>query len=133
MKSRWIGWMASGMIVSVASFATDARADTNSLTQFFPALTGVELTATQQTQLATLSQQTLPKLQSLLSPAQQTQFNATLASGQGVRAAALSLNLSVSQRLKILNLLQPLRSQVTTILTTEQQQQIQQNIKAMQQ
>ncbi len=125
--------MASGMIVAVVNVATDARADTNSLTQVFPALTGVELTTTQQTQLTNLAQQTLPKLQSLLSPAQQTQFNAALASGQGVRVAALSLDLSVAQRLKILNLLQPLRSQVTTILTPEQQQQIQQNIQALKQ
>jgi Spy/CpxP family protein refolding chaperone len=118
MRTQWMAWMASGLMLTVPFV---------SLTQLFPALVGVPLTPTQQTQLERLSDQILPQVQQLLSPAQQSQFKAALAQGKGVRAAALSLNLSITQRMQILKTVQPLRSQINTILTPEQQQQVQQN------
>lgn len=132
MTSGLIG-IASGLIVSVPAFSSIAQADSNSLTQLFPALVGVQLTPAQQSQLERLSQQTLPQVQTLLAPEQQAQFNGALSQGNGVRVAALSLNLSVTQRLQILNVLQTARSQLATILTPEQQQQIQQNVQTLQQ
>jgi Spy/CpxP family protein refolding chaperone len=133
MKTRWMAWMASGLIASVPLFSSVAQADSNSLTQLFPALVGVQLTPEQQDQLESLSQQTLPQVQTLLTPEQQAQFNDTLAQGNGVRVAALSLNLSVMQRLQIFNILQTARSQLATILSPEQQRQIQRNIQTLQQ
>ena len=132
MNTRWMGWLASGLIVSGTVFPLTAQADTTSLTQLFPALVGVQLTSTQQTQLESLSNQTLPQIQNLLTPEQQAQFNTALSEGKGVRVAARSLKLSVTQQTRILNLLRPLRSQIDTILTPEQQQQVQQNVRALQ-
>jgi Spy/CpxP family protein refolding chaperone len=132
MGTQWMAWMASGLMLTVPFVSFVAQAETNSLTQLFPALVGVPLTPTQQTQLERLSDQILPQVQQLLSPAQQSQFKAALAQGKGVRAAALSLNLSITQRMQILKTVQPLRSQINTILTPEQQQQVQQNIQALQ-
>jgi Spy/CpxP family protein refolding chaperone len=101
--------------------------------QSFPALLGVQLTPTQQTQLERLRSQTLPQVQNLLSPEQQEQFYMALSEGKEVRVAVLSFNLSVTQRLQIRNILCPMQSRVEAILTPEQQQQIQQNIQALQQ
>jgi hypothetical protein len=56
-----------------------------------------------------------------------------LLEGKGLGNVALALNFSVGQRLQIVNLLQPMRSQLTTILTPEQLQQLQQNLQSLQQ
>lgn len=133
MKPRWMAWMASGLIVSVSVFPSIALADSNSLMQLFPALVGVRLTPEQQSQLERLKEQMLPQVQNLLIPEQQAQFNHSLSQGNGVRAAVLSLNLSVMQRLQVGNLLQTTRSQLATILTPGQQQQVQQNVQTLQQ
>ena len=133
MKTQWIAWMASGLTISGSVFPTVVRADDNSLAQLFPALVGVQLTSAQQTQLEDLSEQILPQVQNLLSPGQRVQFNTALSQGKGVRVALLSLDLSVGQRQQILKLLQPMRSQLAIILTPEQQQQIRQNVRALQQ
>jgi LTXXQ motif family protein len=131
-KTSWMIGLVGGLIVS-GGWPTVAQAETNSLTHLFPALVGVQLTSTQQAQLTTLTEQTLPQVQNLLNPEQQTQFKAALNQGQGVRAAALSLNLTIAQRFQLNQLLRPLRSQLNSILTPAQQQQVQQNVKALQQ
>lgn len=92
----------------------------------------VQLTPEQQSQLESLSQQSLPRVQALLTPEQRVQFDSALSQGKGVRVAALSLNLSVTQRLQILSILQVARSQFAVILPPEQQQQIQQNVQTLQ-
>jgi hypothetical protein len=132
MKTQWTAWMVLVPIASVPVAASVARAETTSLTQLFPALTGVQLTPKQQSELQSLSEQTLPKIRKLLTPEQQAQFNKFLAEGKGVRSAVLSLNLSNRQRMQIYSLLQPLKSKVSTILTPAQQQQVQRNLEAMQ-
>lgn len=126
-NTRWMGWIASGLIVSVSALPSVAQTQSN-LTQLFPALVGVQLTPKQQ-QLWSLSQQTLPQLRSVLTPEQQIQFNTALTQGKSVRVAALSLNLSATQRFQILNILKTTRSQLATILTPSQLQTVQQNIK----
>lgn len=132
MKTQWMAWMAIFPIAVVPVTASQVRAEATSLTQLFPALSGVELTPQQQSELQSLSNQTLPKVRKLLTPEQQAQFNKFLAEGKGVRGAVLSLNLSNRQRLQISNLLQPLKSRVSSILTPAQQQQVQRNIQNMQ-
>jgi hypothetical protein len=131
MKVQWMSWLMSGVIVAGASASALAQTSSNTLTQLFPALVGVPLTPTQTIQLERLSQQTLPQLQALLTPAQQIQFNQALAQGKGVRAAALSTNLSAKQQLQMLRVLQTARSQIASLLTLGQQRQIQQNAKAL--
>jgi hypothetical protein len=125
--------IASGLIVSGSILPSVVKADTNSLAQLFPALVGVQLTPTQQTQLESLRNQTLPQMQNLLSPEQQKLFNTALSEGKGVRIAAQSLELSITQRLQMRKILRPLRSQIDTILTPAQKQQVEQNIQALQQ
>jgi hypothetical protein len=132
MKTQWMAWMAIIPIAAVPITASVARAETTSLTQLFPVLTGVQLTPQQQSELRNLSDQTLPKVRKLLTPEQQAQFNKFLAEGKGVRGAVLSLNLSIRQKRQISNLLQPLKSKVSTILTPAQQQQVQRNMQTMQ-
>jgi periplasmic protein CpxP/Spy len=133
MPTRWIAAIASGLMATLPAVTAVAQVEPNSLIQLFPALVGVELTPAQQSQMATLSNQTLPQIQTLLTPEQQTQFNTGLAQGQGVRVAASALNLSIAQRAQIFQILQTTRSQVTTILTPAQQQQIKQNLRALKQ
>jgi periplasmic protein CpxP/Spy len=128
MKPQWMAWIASGLIASVAF---PAVAEPTHLAQLFPALSTVQLTSEQQTQLTTMSQQALPNIQKLLTPDQQAQFQTALSQGQSVRGAVQSLHLSISQRVQIMNQLRPLRSQIEAILTPEQRQQIQQNIRAL--
>jgi hypothetical protein len=138
MNKRWIArWIARGtasaLVLSTLAIPAAVRADANSLTRVFPALRGIALTSVQQTQLEQLSAQALPQVQQLLTPDQQTQFNAALNQGQGARAAALGLNLSGPQRLRLASLLQPLRSRLAEILTPAQQEQVQRNVQALQQ
>jgi periplasmic protein CpxP/Spy len=132
MKPRWIAWMASGLIASAALIPSVAQADENSLTQLFPALTGVQLTSEQQTQLETLSDQTISQVQNVLTPEQHTQFKSALSQGKGIRVAAQSLNLSIKQKLQLHNILQPLQAHLGTILTPAQQKQVRQNAQASQ-
>ncbi len=133
MQTRLIVMMMSGLMVAIPRLTAVAQADTNSLTQWFPALVGVQLVPTQRTQLEMLTQQTLPQVQRLLTPEQQTQFSSAIAEGKSMREAALSLNLSMKQRLQVFNVLQTTRSQLKAILTSEQRQQLQSNMQALQQ
>jgi hypothetical protein len=110
-----------------------AQAQPAQLTQLFPALVGIELQPTQQVKLEQLSQQTLPEVRQLLSPEQVPQFDAVLKQGRSVRVAVFSLNLSTAQQFKLTRKLQSVRSQLTQILTSEQQQQLMQNAMSLQQ
>jgi Spy/CpxP family protein refolding chaperone len=133
MKTQWLPWMASALILVVPAVPSVAKAETNSLTHMFPALVGVELTPLQQTQLQNLSKQTLPRVRRQLNPEQKAQFNSALSQGKGVRVALMSLKLSIGQQLQIRKILQPLQSEISSILTPEQQRQVQQNMQALQQ
>jgi LTXXQ motif family protein len=123
--------MVSGLLVSLSGLPLPSGAQThaNSLTQLFPALVGVQLTSEQLNQLQSLSQKTLPQLRTVLPPEQQLQFDNALSQGTSVRAAVESLNLSATQRFQIMNILRTKRSQLVTILTPGQWQQVQHNIK----
>ncbi len=132
MKPRWIALMVSSLVVT-APVTPAAHAEANSLTQLIPALVEIQLTPAQQTQLKQLSQQILPQVQQLLSPTQLMQFNAALTKGQSVRLALTSLDLSIPQQLKLRNVVRSARSQLTHILTQEQQEQLVQNARSLQQ
>jgi Spy/CpxP family protein refolding chaperone len=122
-----------GILASLVLSVSPAWAESPTLTQMFPVLNGINLTPAQQVQLTSLSHQTLPQVQAILTPEQQTQFEASLAQGQGVGNSLLSLDLSRSQQLKLRKIMKSARSQITETLTPEQQQQIQQNVQNLQQ
>jgi LTXXQ motif family protein len=133
MKTRWIALMISGLALTTPAVTPAAYSEANSLTQLFPALVGIQLMPAQQTQLMQLSQQTLPQIQQLLSAEQLSQFNTALKQGQTVRLALTSLDLSIPQQFKLRNVMQSVRSQLTHILTPEQQEQLMQNARSLQQ
>jgi LTXXQ motif family protein len=123
--------IAIGCVVTSLILVTPAQAQPAQLTQLFPALVGIELQPTQKAKLEQLSQQTLPEVKQLLSPAQIPQFDAVIKQGQSVRVALFSLNLSTAQKFKLNRKLNSVRSQLGQILTPEQQQQIAQNARSL--
>jgi LTXXQ motif family protein len=131
MKPQWIALAMSGLVAIAPVAAIQASAESNSLTQLFPALVGIQLKPVQQTQLEQLSQQTLPKVRRVLSPEQLTKFNAALAQGQSVRGALAALNLSISQKFNLRNEMQSMRSQLNQVLTPEQQRQVKKNARSL--
>jgi LTXXQ motif family protein len=123
--------IAISILAIATPVATVAQAQTDSLTQLFPALVGIELKPAQRSQLVQLSQQTLPKVQSLLSAEQLKQFNASLLKGQSVRSALSGVDLSFAQKLRLRNVLQSVKSQLNQTLTPEQQRQAMQNARSL--
>jgi hypothetical protein len=94
MKNKLLSILTGAMVLTIPLTTTVVQAQTTPLTQMFPALSGVSLTQEQQIQLEQLTQQTLPKIENLLTEEQQSQFQTELQAGKGVRASLLSTNLS---------------------------------------
>jgi ADP-heptose:LPS heptosyltransferase len=115
------------LVVTTPVVSALAQAQPAALTQLFPALVGVKLLPAQQEQLKQISQQTIPKIERLLTPKQAQQFDTALAAGKSVRTALLALDLSGSQKFKLARELQSVRSKLTPMLTSEQQQQVAQH------
>ena len=133
MKNKLVSILTGAMILTTPFTTTAAQAQTTSITQLFPALSGISLTQEQQTQLEQLSQQTLPELENVLTPEQQTEFRAAVEEGKGVRVALLSLKLSAEQNKQLRSIFQSARTQITKTLTPQQQRQIMQNIWSLKQ
>jgi hypothetical protein len=121
-----------GSLVVPVVLATPVQAQSIALTQLFPALTGIELSPPQQAKLAQLSRQALDRIKLQLSPAHSQQFDAALAQGKSVRDTLSTLNLAMSQQLKLNRELQSMRSQFSQTLTPKQQQQLAQNVRTLQ-
>jgi Spy/CpxP family protein refolding chaperone len=133
MKTRWIAFVTSSLVLAMPAIASPAQTTPTSLTPVFPALEGVQLTPEQQAQLAEISGQALIEVQSLLSPEQIEQLNTALTQGQSLRVALSSLNLSGAQQHALREEFQSLRSQLAEVLTPEQQQQIMHNARSLRQ
>jgi hypothetical protein len=123
--------IAMSSLVFATPVATVAQTQPGSLTQLFPALVGIELKSAQRSQLLQLSQQTLPKVQNLLSAEQLKQFNASLLQGQSVRNSLSALDLSFGQKLRLRNVLQSVKAQLNQTLTPDQQRQAMQNARSL--
>jgi hypothetical protein len=132
MKSKLVSILTGAMVFTIPLTATVVQAQTTSLTQMFPALSGVSLTQEQQTQLEQLSQQTLPSVENVLTEEQRLQFQAALQEGKGVRVALLSVNLSTQQQKQIRDILQAQKTQITKTLTPQQKRQVMQNFWSLQ-
>ncbi len=133
MNRLFTGLAIGSLVATTPVVSALAQAQPVALTQLFPALVGVNLQPTQQERLEQISQQTIPKIQRLLTSEQAKQFDAALADGKSVRVALFSLDLSGSQKFKLARELQSARSKFTPILTSQQQQQVAQNARALQQ
>jgi hypothetical protein len=126
-----IRWLAVGTISLGISLAAISPAIASSLTQLFPALSGIDLTSQQQQQLVALSQQRIPQIEAILTPGQRLRFKAAIAGGKSVRTALLSLDISLQQRQKILRIMQSTKQQMNGILTLSQQRQLEQNANSL--
>ncbi|MEA5593174.1 hypothetical protein [Rivularia sp. UHCC 0363] len=131
MKSRLVSILTGAMVLIATT--TVVQAQTTSLTQMFPALSGVSLTPEQQTQLQQLSQLTLPEVENVLTDEQKSKFQAELQEGKGVRIALLSVNLSSQQQQQIRGILQTQKVQISKTLTPQQKRQVMQNFWSLQQ
>jgi hypothetical protein len=129
--NKLLSAIAMSSLVFATPVAAVAQTQPGSLTQLFPALVGIELKPAQRSQLVQLSQQTLPKVQNLLSAEQLKQFNASLLKGQSVRNSLSALDLSFAQKLRLRNVLQSVKSQLNQTLTPEQQRQAMQNARSL--
>jgi LTXXQ motif family protein len=129
--NKLLSAIAISSFIVAAPVATVAQTQMGSLTQLFPALVGIELNPAQRSQLEQLSQQTLPKVQNLLSSEQLKQFNASLLKGQSVRNSLSALDLSFAQKLRLRNVLQSVKLQLNQTLTPEQQRQAKQNARSL--
>jgi hypothetical protein len=133
MKSKLIPILTGAMILGASLTTTVATAQTTtSLTQMFPALSGISLTQEQQTQLEQLAGQTLPEVENVLTPEQRTQFTQSLAEGKGVTVALLSANPSTQQQKQIRDILVSKKTKITQTLTPQQKRQVMQNLWSLQ-
>jgi Spy/CpxP family protein refolding chaperone len=133
MKNKLISILTGATVLTAPLTSTVVQAQTTSLTQIFPSLSGVSLTQEQQTQLEQLSQQTLPEVENVLTDEQRSQFETALAEGKGVRVALLSVNPSAQQQKQIQDILRSKKNQITKTLTPQQKRQVMQNFWSLQQ
>jgi hypothetical protein len=133
MNHLFIAIAIGSLVATTPVVSALAQVKPAALTQLFPALVGVKLHPAQQEKLEQISQQTIPKIQRLLTPKQAQKFDTAVAAGNSVRTALFALDLSGSQKFKLALELQSVRSKLTPILTSEQQQQVAQNASKLQQ
>lgn len=120
--------MASLIAIVLSTTSTGVLAQSIPATTVFPTLQGIELTSGQQAQVNQIIDNTFFGAKSILNLAQQEQLKALLSQGTPLREAVRSLNLSRSQRRQFQSTAKSARSQLSQVLTPEQQQQWQQNI-----
>lgn len=130
MRYRLLALITTGLCLTTYLASLPAQAESNDLAATFPALQGIELTPSQQQKLTTLSNNTLAEVRSVLTPVQKAKFDRSLASGVGLKKSLLSVNLSMSQKVKLRNMIAPRQQQLEAILTPAQRQQAKANINA---
>lgn len=96
-----------------------------SLENLFPLLSKISLTQKQQTQLEQLSQETVLKIESILTPQQQTQFFQGLEAGKDYRESLAPINMSEAQKQQFRNIVGSVKTQVYQTLTLQQKRQLQ--------
>ncbi len=110
MKLRFMPLFAGVIIfstsLSTAAFACGASMQRTSLTQ------------EQQLQLQQIQGDTLEKVSEILPPQQREQFRGSIASGQRMREALASLNLSSEQREQIQQVMQAYKTQKQQLLNS---------------
>jgi Spy/CpxP family protein refolding chaperone len=126
MKHKLIA-LATGAILSLATLnAGLVKAESSPLA----ALSGLDLTAQQQTQLTELRQQTRAEVEQILTPEQREQFKTVQLEMQNLRSAIAALNLTPQQKDQIRQILFSARTEFSSILTPEQRQQLRGSIRS---
>jgi len=103
----------------------------SALTQLFPVLSGVELTAQQKIQMAELATDTQSQLEQIVTPDQREKFRATLASGKGFGEAFAAMNITPDQQSKVQSLMLSTRTKLVSTFTQEQRQKILDNVRSL--
>jgi Spy/CpxP family protein refolding chaperone len=140
MKRQWMSVIANGFagvaavcilqgIATTVVVIPPAHAGSDALSQIQSMLVGIQLTPQQKQQIEGIVIQTLPQIQNVLSASQREQLKTALTDGKDLKQAMMSLNLSMLQKRKLLNIAQLLRSQISEILTDAQKQQLEQNLR----
>lgn len=124
MKRRWMIFLVSAIAAVNLFLASNAHAENFSFSAV-PQLLLADATPASSDFITQLETEILPKLESILSPEQQTQFQTAIAEGNSFRKAFKSLTLSPTQKSKIKSLLKTLPSTAAfATLTPEQKKQL---------
>lgn len=107
------------------------KAQTPSLTDFLPILSGIELTTQQKIQLAELATQTQTQFEKIVTQDQRTQFQTTLGQGGGFGAAIAAMKITPDQQTQLKDLFRSAQTQFVSNLTPAQRQQILENFRSL--
>ncbi|HEY9603089.1 MAG TPA: hypothetical protein V6C85_15855 [Allocoleopsis sp.] len=118
-------------VIVKAQSPSDAASSFSAVTQLFPILSGVELTAQQKIQLAELATDAQSQLEQIVTPDQRDKFRSTLASGKGFGEAFAAMNITPDQQSKVQNLMLSTRSKLVSTFTQEQRQKILENVRSI--
>jgi Spy/CpxP family protein refolding chaperone len=122
---------AAIVMTPVVVKAQSPTASFSALTQLFPILSGVELTAQQKIQIAELATDTQSQLEQIVTPDQRDKFRATLSSGKGFDEAFAAMNITPDQQSKVQSLMLSTRTKLVSTFTQEQRQKILENVRSL--
>lgn len=97
----------------------------------FPILSGIEMTTQQKIQLAELGSQTLNDAEKIVTSQQRDQFRKALADGKGLGEALAAMNITADQQTQLKTLFRSAQTQLISLLTPAQRQQILENMRSI--
>lgn len=131
MKFKLLSMVAGTALFFQALTIVPVGAETSQTNELFPALSGIELSQQQQTQLTQIRTQTRAQIENVLTSEQRDRFQAAIQQGKGFQNAIASMQLSSNQQNQLRTILQSAQRQVTSIITPEQRLQIAQKIRSL--
>jgi hypothetical protein len=108
-----------------------AKAQTASVTDVFPILSGVELTTQQKIQLIELASNLQSQIGQIVTPEQQNRFRTALGQGQGFAEALAAMNITPEQQTRLQGVLTTARPQIVSTFTQAQRQIILENMRSL--
>jgi len=116
---------------AIAMTPVAAKAQTASVTDVFPILSGVELTTQQKIQLIELASNLQSQIGQIVTSDQQNRFRTALGQGQGFAEAIAAMNITPDQQTRLQAVLTTLRPQIVSIFTQTQRQEILDNVRLL--
>lgn len=140
LKSVLAGILALAQSSAIAAIAATAITLTpvaakaqsvSPITEIFPVLTGVDLTAAQKIQLAELGSSVQTEIGKIVSPEQRKQFQTALGQGKGFTEALAAMNITPDQQKQMQGVFVSVRTQLVSTFTPAQRQKILENMKSL--
>lgn len=140
LKSVLAGILALAQSSAIAAIAVTAITLTpvaakaqsvSPITEIFPVLTGVDLTAAQKIQLAELGSSVQTEIGKIVSPEQRKQFQTALGQGKGFTEALAAMNITPDQQKQMQGVFVSVRTQLVSTFTPAQRQKILENMKSL--